>query len=88
MKFLFPAKKSKYFDIVFNCLKEGLENQGHSIKGIAREDLTEKIIKKFDFTSEMEEVTVIAAGGDEGEKGGSTGFELPGDRCQEALAGS
>jgi len=50
MNFLFPAKKSKYFDIVFKCLKEGLDKQGHSIKRVAREDLTEKMIKKFDFT--------------------------------------
>ena len=50
MKFLFPAKASKYFDVVFNSLKEGLENQGHSIKRVARKDLTENLIKEFDFT--------------------------------------
>jgi len=68
MKFLFPSKESKYFDAIFKYLKEGLEIQGHSIKRVSRKDLTESLIKKFDFTllftitSERELQKVINAG--------------------------
>jgi hypothetical protein len=68
MNFLFPAKKSKYFDAIFKCLKEGLENQSHSIKRVLRKDLTENLIKDFDFTfiftvtSDVELKKVLTAG--------------------------
>ena len=44
--------------------------------------------KKFDFTSELEEVKFIGAVEDERAGGGSNGFVLPSDRRQEAIAGS
>lgn len=68
MKFLFPAKTSKYFDSISKCLKEGLENQGHSIKIVSRKDVTENLIKEFDFTllftitSDVEVKKVINSG--------------------------
>ena len=44
--------------------------------------------KRFDFTSAIGGVKFIGAVEDERAGGGSNGFELPVDRCQEAIASS
>ena len=50
MKFLFPTKESEYADILYGCLKEGLEKFGNVIDEVHRKDITEELIKEYDYT--------------------------------------
>lgn len=50
MKFLFPTKESEYGHMLYGCLKEGFEKLGNVVDEVHRENITEKLIKEYDYT--------------------------------------
>ena len=50
MRFLFVEKESKYGDALYESFKHGFEKCGHTVDLFSRANVTENLIKKYDYT--------------------------------------